>query len=380
MSGNVNELMRLVQNMSAEEQRETVEQILSMLQGQSGTERHHSGHCVELIPELTGGKPDCPHCKARASLGHIVKRGYKSGKQRFWCKACGKVFTMTTNTVFSGTHKDADVWRKFITYTIEGKSLAFCAENCEIAYQTAFTWRHKVLNAFRVNQEGTHMTGQVEMDEMLIPISYKGNRVKGSVGESRLLKPGEDNGLPRESYRRGTDNKAISSKTKACVACFVEDGNKAFYAVVPCRGFVTEKVLDETLGKHVDKEKATILADRCYLTNRYLLENGYNFTALASNTTGRSSNHKPEVKGEHRELHLQHVNAMHRHIRRFLRGYCGVSTKYLENYISLYVWLRANGSLSQKKTQKISVARAATADCYVTGKVLAARPAVPQCA
>lgn len=374
----VSALVAMVQRLSAAEQRALVNKIMGSLAVPVSS---LGGSRDALVAEFREGRPDCPRCAAKAELGQVVKRGMHKGAQRYFCKACGKYFVSSTNTVFARSRKDADTWCKFINYTIEGKSLAFCAENCDISYQTAFTWRHKVLNAFRVNQAGVQMTGRVEMDDMLIPISYKGNRVKGAIGESRTLKPGKNNGLPRKSYQRGTDNKSSSSKDKACVACFVESGNKAFYAAVPGRGFVNEKMLDETLGKHVNKETASILVDHCHLTARYLLENGYNFTMLASNTTGRANGHKPEVKGENREIHLQHVNAMHRHIRRFLSGYCGVSTKYLENYISLYVWLRANSNVKQKKKmQKISVARAATADCYITGKVLAARPAVPQCA
>lgn len=72
---------------------------------------------------------------------------------------------------------------------------------------------------------------------------------------------------------------------------------------------------------------------------------------------------------------------MHRHIRRFLRGYCGVSTKYLENYLSLFVWLKDNQGIKQiKRLQKVSVARAAVSDCYISQERLKALPAIPACA
>ena len=84
-----------------------------------------------------------------------------------------------------------------------------------------------------------------------------------------------------------------------------------------------------------------------------------------------------QVRGD---KHLQHVNAMHMHIRRFLRTYCGVSTKYLENYVSLFVWLKNIAARKQKKqTHKVSVSRLSASDCYISHKGLEAFPAIPRC-
>ena len=78
---------------------------------------------------------------------------------------------------------------------------------------------------------------------------------------------------------------------------------------------------------------------------------------------------------------MQHVNAMHRHIRRFLAQYCGVSSKYLENYISLFVWLKMAKSKKQtRRIKNVSVGRAAESDCYITRQTLKELPAIPCCA
>ena len=221
------------------------------------------------------------------------------------------------------------------------------------------------------------MAGIVEVDEMLIPISYKGNHVRGSFVQ-RELKHGKDNGLPRKSFKRGSDNKSRSSRDKACVFCMVENGNKSFYAAVPGVGFMTDSMLDVTVAKHVNKDTAMLVADDYKITKNYFEQNGYTHTILMSNTSDNPKGHKPEIRGE---LHMQHVNALHHHIRNFLRPYCGVSTKYLSNYISLYIWLKTVGLTKQRKTtDQISVARAAAPDCYISRKLIESRPAVPLCA
>lgn len=371
---NMSSLLDLVNSLSERDQAILTEKIMEML-AQANSSK--SGMSRDLVAEARPEKPDCPHCAAKASLGYIVKRGMCRGSQRYKCKACGKYFVPTTNTAFEGSRKSAATWRKFIKMTISGNSLHECAAECSIAYQTAFTWRHKVLNAFRVHQSYTLMSGRVEMDEMLIPISYKGNRVKGAIGTHRV-KPHGETLIPRKAYKRGSDNKSLSSKNKACVVCLVEDGNKAFFGTVPGTGYMQPHMLDAVVGKHVKKESALMMVDYYRVTLNYLEENNYKYLKLASNTSENPSDHKPEIIGQ---FHLQHVNALHRHIRRFLARYCGVSSKYLENYIALFMWLKnMKMQKSVKKIETASINRLAMADCYISRKALEARPAVPQCA
>ena len=138
---NLNELLEAVKGLSKADQTVLADQILQML-SVSGTPE--KSLCKDLVEEVNAARPDCPHCAAKAAMGYVVKRGLCRGAQRYRCKSCGRYFVSTTNTVFSRSRKDADTWRKFIALTIEGKSLKHCASECGIAYQTAFTWRHKL--------------------------------------------------------------------------------------------------------------------------------------------------------------------------------------------------------------------------------------------
>ena len=283
----------------------------------------------------------------------------------------------TTNTAFAYTRKSTDIWRKFIELTLSGASLKKCSEECGIAFQTAFTWRHKILNVFTVNQKSTNLTGIVEMDEMLIPISYKGNRLKGSFGKRSYLDGLYESSMPRRAHARGTDNKPRSEKERMCVLCMVEDRDKTFFASVPGVGSMRNHMLDATVAKHTDKEKVLLLVDDAAPTKRYLEDNDYKYLALSSNVSKRKSAHKPKIQGNY---HIQHVNSMHMHIRRFLAKYCGVSSKYLHNYISLFVWLKTIKSNNDIDIQNSSIKRAAYSDCFITRKELHSFPDVPSCA
>jgi len=382
MKNSKNNLLSQIQELNKKDQKELVDQILKMLAAPNSDKgyfkKSKSFNCNKMIEEHVGKEIDCPRCNAEYKMGQIVKRGFNRGVQRFYCKKCGRFFFASTNTAFAGTRKDAETWKKFIWLTVTGNSLATCSVECGISYQTAFTWRHKILNAFNANQKNTKMTGVVEMDEMLVPISYKGNHVKGEFGVRYVADNGQNNGLPRKSYKRGTDNKSMSSKDKACVLCMIDSRTKTVYGSVPGVGFMLTNMLDATVAKHVDKEKATVIVDQYKITRNYLEKNGYKYMSLLSNVSDNYKEHKPEIRGEY---HLQHVNAMHRHLRKFLAGYCGVSSKYLQQYVALYVWLKSFGSKTRKKRlESLSIARAASSDCYISGKAIKAFNAIPKCA
>ena len=375
----LNELYDLVKTLNDNDKTKLVQHLVNMMNTSANNLTSAlSSSCNEMVRENQNERPDCPHCHAKANLGYIVKKGFDKGVQRFYCKDCGKTFVATTKTAFERTRKGADVWKKFIQMTITGSSLHNCAAECGIAYQTAFTWRHKILNAFKINQKATMMSGEIQIDEMFLPISYKGNRVKGAIGTRRILEEGAPNGLPRQSLKRGTDNKSQSAKNKACIFCMVEGGNKSFFAAVPGVGFMNMEMLEHTIGKHVNKETAFLLADQYKTTSNYLSQNNYNFMILSSNTADNPRDHKPEVRDG---KHIQHVNAMHMYLHKFLRKYNGVSSKYLENYVSLFVWLKnVKANKMEKKVQKVSTTRAASPDCYIPAKDFKKLPLIPKCA
>ena len=369
-----------VVNLSEAEMDALVQELMEKL-GKAKTKKKTSSfkgtRCDKLITKKASNRPNCPVCGAKADLGFIVKSGMHRGSQRYLCKCCKKKFVPTTNTAFARTRKSAETWRKFIEMTLSRKSLAECAEACDICIQTAFNWRHKIMNVFVVNQNATKMSGNVEADEMQLAISFKGNHVQGNFGNRKIV-PGVINDMPREAFERGTDNKSRSSKDKACIFCMVQDGNKAFYAAVPGVGFMTEPMLNATVAKHINKENTLMLVDDYHVTRKYLEDNGYAHMILKSNVSDNPKGHKVEVKDG---MHIQHANNMHSQIRRFLKPYYGVSSKYLAHYVAMFTWLKTiNRTKHRQSIDEISISRAATSDCYIPASSFKNRPMIPTCA
>ena len=142
---NYNEVAELYTKLSKREQEMFVASIMRM---SSATKNDVSSSCDKLVHEGPNRLevPCCPRCGAMSNLGYITKQGYyKNGAQRYYCKSCKKYFTATTNTMFEGTHKSADVWKKFIHMTLEGKSIAHCADECDLCRTDDYFVRKLVL-------------------------------------------------------------------------------------------------------------------------------------------------------------------------------------------------------------------------------------------
>lgn len=113
----------------------------------------------------------CPHCKTEK----IVKNGKKNGNQRYLCRECKRTFAPTNNTILFNSKKDIEVWQKYIQCMIEKNSLHKTAKICNISVATAFTWRHKILDALQNMMNEVELDGIVEADETFLSLSFKGN-------------------------------------------------------------------------------------------------------------------------------------------------------------------------------------------------------------
>ena len=87
-----------------------------------------------------------------------------------------KSFIEQTGTILYNTHKDIEVWKKYIHCMIEKYPLRKCAEICNISLATAFTWRHKILDALKnMMNEVKLLDGVVHADETYSTTSYQGH-------------------------------------------------------------------------------------------------------------------------------------------------------------------------------------------------------------
>ena len=125
---------------------------------------------------------NCAYCKSL----HIVKFGISDkGEQRYLCKDCNKTFTAKTNTILYKSPYSEKVWRKYINCMMQGMSIRKSAKECGINADTAFKWRHKILDSLQSMHDEVKLDGVVEADETFFALSFKGNHKKSNFSLPR---------------------------------------------------------------------------------------------------------------------------------------------------------------------------------------------------
>ena len=244
----------------------------------------------------------CPICSCANNIGKYGKT--KNGIQRYICRDCHKTFTLTTNTVFYGAKKTINDYKKYIHLMMEGASIRRASDECGISIRTSFLWRHKFLNTLNEIMNGVKLEGVVEMDETFFNISYKGSRH-----------------LPREPHKRGerAKHRGISSD-KVCVPCGVNRDGKSVAKIANLGRISTIDVFNVFQGK-VD-ENSVLCTDENSSYIKFSNDAGLNIIQIKADTHNSIG-----------LFNIQHINNYHSRLKRFLRPFNGVATKYLNNYL-----------------------------------------------
>lgn len=202
----------------------------------------------------------------------------------------------TTNSIATGTRKDLAVWEQYIACMMNGLSIRKTAEICGIHKNTAFYWRHKVLDALQKMAGEVVLGGIVETDETFFPVSYKGNH-----------KNSKDFEMPRAPRKRGgtTDKRELSSE-QVCVSCAVNRTGLSI-AKVATLGRISTESLCRVLDGRIEVG-AAVVTDKASAYIRFAGNNGLKLVQLKG---GRS---KDSI------YHIQHINSYHGMLKRFMRG------------------------------------------------------------
>lgn len=224
----------------------------------------------------------CPRC------GKIkfIKYGSYNGIQRYRCKECGKTFSKTTNALWSYSKKETSKWIKFVEYVIERKSLRFCAKKLEISLATAFYWRHKVLHGLTFDSVPNRLSGNVYMAKKLIAENFKGCR---------------------------NINTNVRHNIWVVGAKGVED---TMLAKPISRGFWDFPIFNRIIYPIIDKKA-------------YIIPYGDRYISIVAEKHNKKR--KKEVTDENR------IKFFHNNLGKWLKKYCGVATKYLEEYLSIFI-------------------------------------------
>ena len=335
----LNELLKIVKSLSQQEKAELIAFLSSDTPSSANCE---SG--FNFIKQTYS----CPHCKSNK----IVKNGFRNSIQRFICKDCNKSFTVRTNTITEHSKKSFETWSKFIECMMNSFTVRRSAEICGINKDTAFIWRHKVLDALQNMQNSVELNGVVEADETFFALSFKGNHKKSTTFT-----------MPRKAHKRGKDihTRGLSHE-QVCVPCAV-NCNGLSIAKITNLGRVGAKDIHHAFDNRIEPNSILCTdAIACYndLVRTEKLE-------LIQLKTGKS---KLGI------YHIQHINSYHSMLKNFMIRFHGVATKYLNNYLIRHNFLNyAKESYAEKTT--ILADFVFTTNKKSLSKEIPLRPAIP---
>ena len=272
-------------------------------------------HVEGLIEKNTEEKPapPCPHCGSDSK-----RNGSKDGVQRFKCKACGKTFGETTNTVMYNSHCGEAAWKQTIQDTIDGVSLDETAETLKLSHSTVFNMRHKILLALEAEElrGPTVLDGVCEMDDTYVLESLKGTK----IADSYWREPRKHGAV---AQKRGVSNEYISISTGV-----QRDGEA--YAQSVTRATPGKDDIAAVFNGHIG-EAALIVCDGAASYNAFGEACGSTVINVSEENRGGFS-------------HINTVNGFHSFIKSRYNDYRGVATKYLNRYNSLFSKVYRSGA------------------------------------
>ena len=285
---------------------------------------------------------ECPKCQCK----DVNKNGKTRGRQRYICKRCRCTFDEFTMSPFSSTNLGLDKWLKYCELMILGLSIRQCAIEIGVGVKTSFYMRHRILDVINLSLKNDMVEGIVEVDEVFIRHSYKGNHSKSTTFK-----------MPREPRKRGKGKKDKKkrgiSNDQICIETGIDrKGNIVMGAV--CNGRITTndivRFFDGKIGEDV-----TFVVDS---HKSYFSINKDLNVELKRVPRGKSMLDSV--------YHLQHVNSLHSGFKRWLMHFNGVSTKYISNYLAWFKFLQLSKKNKKNDRIKNMLVNVATKETCIT--------------
>lgn len=323
----------------------------------------------------------CPKCGSK----NIAKNGKKNDIIHFKCKECNKQFTLFTGTILEKTKIHWDIWIKVLEMTINNIPMEHMQEILirdfgltDLNYKTVFLWKHKLINAL-AQMPMPKLSGIVQIDETFFREGQKGSRelISTVEGEDRLPRYGRrpsKYGVMGNEFANvvvATDLKGycvskVIGLGKLTIETFTElfddyldnpsyicsDGNKVYreycrlkniplyikpsnyLATIAKAGYETPDWTNPTKAKTTEEKNQRILTK---LYNERLIDYIYNREELSYREFYELKNANSLSLARVNQFHSELKCCAKRHIEYNTRG---VSTKYLQDYIGFYTFVR----------------------------------------
>ena len=226
----------------------------------------------------------CPHCKSE----DVIKYGSYNGIQRYKCKnnKCERTFTKQTESPFRYSKKFKENCHKYKELYEKGLTIRECAEVLNISIVTAFFWRHRFLYNLKQVNYVEKLCDYAELTRVVLLENFKGDR-----------------------YSKNKEKDKIS---------IVNAMNKSIdiISIIAARNHLGFRELKENIEPRIDKKAIAV----AFLDGRL---------------QAFSDKHNTINKIRIRRIDITPIDASYSvKIKRWLKKFRGVATKYIDHYLS----------------------------------------------
>lgn len=251
----------------------------------------------------------CPYCNKQSRM---IKKGFKNNKQRYQCKECQHIFTYNSHTITMHSKIERSMFQKIVLDTLSCIPIKQTAADLDLSIPCIFENRHKILCALEelLFVEKDKLSGTIEIDETHELESQKGSR-----------------NVKRKARKRGGPSKyrGLSHEQVCIVTTTDRNGHEIFKAV----GYgkpTTNSILENFSEMLV--QKSIIYTDGAFCYDELVKECNCSLVQLKT----QASYNKVE--------HINTVNCIHSLIKAKFAAFRGIATKYMNRYLSLFVFVR----------------------------------------
>ena len=326
----------------------------------------------------------CPHCGSKEKSRNGKN---SSGITRYKCKACGKGYAPTTNTIFDGTNYTVDEAISILHCVLTEQSIPFTSEKLKkngepLNYNSVWLMYHKFLRII-AQFPNEHLSGAIQIDEKFFRETQKGSHSLVS-----LLDPKEN----RNARKNAEASKCgIFGPEFVNVLCAVDDKDHYWAKCVrmgPLQLEDLEAITDFHNIAYICSDNLSVYSEWCdnHGYQHYVEPSTYKKERKARGYIDTSGTYRNLTPAEYKldeqinrqmykeglyphienspyplsfdefndtrkahNLGLHKVNGFHSVLENFLQNTKGVSTEYLEDYIALFVY-----TMNYKKKHKIN--------------------------
>lgn len=282
-----------------------LEKLIDFLQKLLGT-KFNNKNTISKVINQENEQLECPYCK---STEYIIKNGFTKSKiQRYKCKKCNKKFINSTGTLCHHSKLCFGDWKLFFECMSDGLSIRKTAAKMNKNKNTVFAMRHKVLNALSTFRENVKLSGKIEVDELTIPINFKGMHQEK---------------MPRFSKKRKSASKKVNHKV--CILGAIDENDNQYLEIVDY-GEITSNDIEKSLGSKLNNGMYLITDCRSAYES-FAKKNQLKLEQIKSSTYKNENGYT-----------LSEINGLHSNFISFMNKFKGVSTKHLQGYIDWFVY------------------------------------------